>query len=87
MALQVAVPYDLGDTVLDADEDSQVVVFENGEVTAWALQSPKWRLFFHIPDDCPEQEEEAVENHPEPLLAQEAKGVKRNAEAAGLELN
>lgn len=90
-ALEVAAPYDLGDTILDADEDSQVVVFEQGEVTSWALQSPKWRMFFHIPDDfpTPEGDEEQLEDPAEPQVAQEERGqgVKRKAEAAGLELN
>ena len=45
--------FENGAIILDGDEDSQVVVYEDGQVTDWALQLLKWRLFFHVPDDRP----------------------------------
>lgn len=45
--------FENGAIILDGDEDSQVVVYEDGQVTDWALQLLKWRLFFHVPDDPP----------------------------------
>ena len=88
---EVAVPYDCGSCILDGDEDSQVVVYEDGAVTWWALQFQKWRNYFHIPDDLPLSSSSAssgavdgpVGEHEE----QGAQGQKRNAEEAGLELN
>lgn len=42
-----------GAIILDGDEDSQIAVYEDGDVTDWALSLLKWRLFFHIPDSNP----------------------------------
>ena len=55
---EVANPFILqnGEAILDGDEDSQVAVYEFGEVTPWALQWHKWRVYFGIkPDDIKDE--------------------------------
>ena len=86
---EMANPIAIGEVVLDGDEDAQVVVYEDGAPTWWALQQVKWRLHFHIPDDFPSE----VASHLLPRLAIEpeplpvSRGQKRLAEEAGLETN
>jgi len=85
--IAAANPFVIGDIILDGDEDAQVIVWEDGAPTTWALQFQKWRNYFHIPDNAP------VDPHnplPEWLLtswlkAQEDQTKKRSAEEAGLE--
>ena len=87
---EVAVPYDLGEVILDGDEDSHVAVYENGEVTSWALQFQKWRNYFHIPDDLPSSSasSDALDEATTESENQNCQGgQKRNAEEVGLELN
>lgn len=88
----VANPFVLGDIILDGDEDAQVVVWEDGAPTWWALQFAKWRAFFHIPDDAAtpsSASDQAVIHAPNeiPEDSSSTQGSKRSAEEAGLELN
>lgn len=95
--MEIANPYIIGDTILDGDEDAQVIVLEYGAPTRWALQFKKWRNYFQIPNDdidnvdntaleasSPSGSSSAIETLPteEPTL-----GKKRLAEEAGLELS
>lgn len=84
-----AIPYHVDDVILDGDEDSQVVVFEHGAPTNWALQVYKWRLHFNIPDEDPEaQRDNAWEilTSPPPLDS-ESSCKKRKLHDAGLEMS
>ena len=84
-----ATPYHVGDVILDGDEASQVVVFEHGAPTNWALQVYKWRLHFNIPDEDPEgHRDNALEilTSPPPLDS-ESSCKKRKLQDAGLEMN
>ena len=38
---EVANPFVIGDIILDGDEDAQVIVWEDGAPTNWALQFQK----------------------------------------------
>ena len=84
-----ATPCQVGDVILDSDEDSQVVVFEEGVPTTWALQVHKWRLHFNIPDEDAEAHEHNaldIQTLPPPL-ASECSCKKRKLNDAGLEMN
>lgn len=94
--LEVANPFILGDIILDGDEDSQVIVWENGAPTTWALQFAKWRIYFNVPlpDDIEVEPEETPEEGPGSTSSSSPspdstnqKGKKRLAEEAGLEMN
>ena len=64
-------PFVVGDVWLDGE----VIVFEDGMPTWWALQCQKWRHYFHIPDDPP------LDAQPHGATR------KRTADEAGLEMN
>ena len=87
----IANPFVIGSVILDGDEDSQVVVFENGQPTAWALQFRKWRIYFQVPEP-PTSDSDGDEPRPEQPLDEtnhliQPHGKKRTSEEAGLELN
>lgn len=48
--LDVANPCVLGGVILDGNEKFQVIVWENGAPTWWALQFPKCRLYVDVLD-------------------------------------
>ncbi len=84
---EAANPFAIGDIILDGDEDAQVIVWENGAPTTWALQFQKWRNYFHIPDNAPVDPSNTLPQWllTSWLLAQEGQTKKRSAEEAGLE--
>ena len=75
-------PLVLGEIILDADEDSQVVVWEDGAPTAWALQFIKWRLYFKVDETGVAQTSASLTSSSE-----DDKGRKRKFEDTELELN
>ncbi|CAK9073116.1 unnamed protein product [Durusdinium trenchii] len=96
LQIPVANPYIIGDTILDGDEDAQVIVFECGAPTRWALQCRKWRNYFQVPDDDIEEDDIAIETSSpsnssparETVPTKEpSRGKKRIAEEAGLEFS
>ena len=95
--VEIANPYIIGDTILDGDEDAQVIVFEYSRPTRWALQFKKWRDYFQIPNadienvdnttleaSSPSDSSSAIETLP---TEDSTRGKTRLAEDAGLELN
>lgn len=81
-----------GGIILDGDEDAQVVVWEDGAPTQWALQWSKWRAYFNIPDEevqstsrSPQSQPPAL-GHTEPSILS-SQGLEMNEQDAGLELN
>lgn len=97
----VANPFVLGDIILDGDEDSQVVVWEDGAPTWWALQFPKWRKYFNVSDrhsasaastlvlheETPSEDVSTQEATSPPADLDTDQSKKRTSEEAGLELN
>ena len=79
---EIANPVAIGDVILDGDEDAQVVVYEDGAPTWWALQQRKWRMYFHIPSDLPSEVVGYVSSRmpeePEPLQLVEEAGCETN---------
>ena len=60
-------PYFLGDDILDGDEDAQVHVYLDGNITAYALRVPKWRKYFHldpVPVATSESSEDDISSEP-----------------------
>ena len=94
---EVAIPFYIDqNNILDGDEDAQVLVLEDGVITDYALKLYKWRLFFHVPIDCPVEDEAADHESimAAPDTAQQAVEVaarnnscKRSADDAGLNIN
>ena len=87
---EISKPFQIGDIILDGGEDS-VVVWEDGEPTAWALRFYKWRKYFNIPPPEQHPEEDEPANTDVTLTNGDSQDQrspkKRSAEESGLEMN